>query len=271
MKSFITTTLVVSFLFPILASAAWWNPFSWGKEPVPVVQDSPTRDMSQIEKPVDKQQLILKEKPEKIEVIKTITVTDPALQKQINDLIAQNTKLVSQVTALQEYVEELEDDKKDAEDDLDELLDEKREMEDCEASLQISDLEGSMKLGSGSLVKVPITITTESCDSMNGQSLIINYLARKKPYYTESNGSIDYVPYTVRPRSVVIGFAGAQPVYSSQRGNSSATISIVNSSKKNTSTWQAKTSHIIEVSEPGQYKAVIQFDGLEKEIKFKVE
>jgi len=93
---------VFSVIFmPSLASAAWWNPFSWGKTETYTRQQASVQTVAETENPTPTavsttttiiQEKIVEKPVEKV-VTKTITVSDPLLQKQIDSLIAENNGL----------------------------------------------------------------------------------------------------------------------------------------------------------------------------------
>lgn len=106
MKKLIITLSLVVFLSPILVSAAWWNPFSWGKKPALVVEqvqirtsveDAYVPETTQ-EKSIDKVVERIVEKP--IIKTQTITVQDPALQAKIDALVSENNDLKAQIARL---------------------------------------------------------------------------------------------------------------------------------------------------------------------------
>lgn len=98
--------LFIAIFLPFTASAAWWNPFSWFDTPeyqtastveVPVIE--PTEPEETESEPEIIEVIKEVEKPVIKEVVKTetITVTDPALQKRINELVAENNALRANV------------------------------------------------------------------------------------------------------------------------------------------------------------------------------
>jgi hypothetical protein len=119
-KKYLIVLILVLFTVPSIALASWWNPGSWFRKDyvettkitpltantsnsrssvptstIPIVQPVATKviyDTKIIEKPV----------------IKTVTVQDPVLQKQINDLIADNLLLKQKMEELIKKIENKE-------------------------------------------------------------------------------------------------------------------------------------------------------------------
>lgn len=90
MRKYIYVVLTL-FITPLISFASWWNPLSWFEKTVvpPASIDIPTVSESNVE---------IKVEP-KI-VTKTITVSDPKLQEQINLLIKSNSDLQDKYIAL---------------------------------------------------------------------------------------------------------------------------------------------------------------------------
>jgi|SRR3989344_5704465 len=105
-------SLLVISSVPSVASAAWYNPFTWFQsEPqvevvsleeqtaaVVATQPEPEKVIEYIEKPVIK------------EVIKTVTQTveDPLVRQQLNDALVKNTQLGNQVQQYQNLIKQYE-------------------------------------------------------------------------------------------------------------------------------------------------------------------
>lgn len=103
------------FIVPQITFAAWWNPVSWFKKNIDetskvetTIMETPTNTVtptsattqeSVAPKVIHDTKII--EKP----VIQTITVQDPVLQKQINDLLADNAILKSKIEELTKMIE----------------------------------------------------------------------------------------------------------------------------------------------------------------------
>jgi predicted RNase H-like nuclease (RuvC/YqgF family) len=113
-SKYISVLLLSIFLIPSIAMASWWNPISWfSKEKqetqvtLPIEEPVATKTDTEQRRNEDKKEVIEKvvEKP----VVKTITVQDPALQKQINSLIEEISSLKSKINDLSEENENLKD------------------------------------------------------------------------------------------------------------------------------------------------------------------
>ncbi len=98
--------LIVTIVTPQVASAAWWNPFSWlGSrenfskiEPQTTTTEEGTKNSPKIDEFIN-----IQEEKNKIQekiIEKIITVDNPELQKKINTLIQENTTLQSKVASL---------------------------------------------------------------------------------------------------------------------------------------------------------------------------
>lgn len=113
MKKYLVVLFLITFIVPSVASASWWNPLSWRKnytqtteiiEPAPIQSNGKTISIPKASpKQVVESKVIEKivEKP----IIQTITVQDPALQKQINDLTTDNALLKSKIEELTQKIE----------------------------------------------------------------------------------------------------------------------------------------------------------------------
>lgn len=92
--AYITAIALVSFaIIPSVASAAWWNPLSWGRTiPVtaPVMISAVSVPETASTTPVEPPAVITK----------TVTVSDPAQAAKITALMAQVSDLNSQISAL---------------------------------------------------------------------------------------------------------------------------------------------------------------------------
>lgn len=103
MKKYLFVFTLAVFIIPSFVSAAWWNPLSWSKnknaevvEPVKTKSRAATEPSEKSTKPAIVEKIV--EKP--IIQTQTITVQDPALQAQVNSLIAENTSLKAEVEKL---------------------------------------------------------------------------------------------------------------------------------------------------------------------------
>ncbi len=103
-------------ILPQATFAAWWSPGSWFKkgqnETLKVEAPVEATSSPALEKATVKQvapQVIHDTKIVEKPVIKTVTVQDPSLQKQINDLIADNALLKARVEELTRRINEKEE------------------------------------------------------------------------------------------------------------------------------------------------------------------
>ena len=95
MKKSLLILLLIAFIFPSVTLASWWNPFSWFAKSENNAQNIETSAPGPIVPEVAPDAKI-KEKP----IIQTVTVQDPALQKQTNDLIDENARLKIKIADL---------------------------------------------------------------------------------------------------------------------------------------------------------------------------
>ncbi len=107
MKKYLACLILVVLTSPLIADASWWNPFSWKEEVVPsTVQIIPENsDNYKVDSKSIKEE---ESKPEVSKIIeKVITVDNPVLQKQINDLIAENVTLKQEIQVLNTKINEI--------------------------------------------------------------------------------------------------------------------------------------------------------------------
>ncbi len=107
MKKYILILLITAFIIPSVVSASWWNPFNWFSKGT---VETPTTDISVVETVPDATAPVPvtpTPKPTVPQVVQTITVQDPALQKQINELIAENAALKAQISNLTEQLSQI--------------------------------------------------------------------------------------------------------------------------------------------------------------------
>jgi len=93
----ILTIILLTLIIPQIAFAAWWNPLSWmGHSESVVEQESEISEVG-AEVPQEKVDLIENSTTEAKE--RVVTITDPKLQNQINELIKENANLKSLITS----------------------------------------------------------------------------------------------------------------------------------------------------------------------------
>lgn len=110
--SVISVILVGLVLIPQIASASWWNPFSWSKNPkenIDVIEPAPVQSTDKSDSNVETKPKEVRAVEKIVEkpVIQTITVQDPALQAKINALILENSNLKAEIERLRKANESL--------------------------------------------------------------------------------------------------------------------------------------------------------------------
>ncbi len=107
MKKYLKGLFLVLLIIPSIATASWWNPFSWKeKAELSTIQILPENsDNSKVLLESTEQE---ESKPQVSKIVeKVITVDNPVLQKQINDLVAENVALKQEIQALNVKINEL--------------------------------------------------------------------------------------------------------------------------------------------------------------------
>lgn len=91
MKNVLLSAAIIC-AFPVVASAAWWNPLTWGSTGYQVAENvvvaTSTTEERIVQVPVDRV------------ITKTITIDNPALQAQINALLQENATLKTTIATL---------------------------------------------------------------------------------------------------------------------------------------------------------------------------
>lgn len=112
MKKYLPVLFLIIFLAPSIALASWWNPFSWfSKKNEPSIELKKIDNLEKIVSdevvntaPIEKESITptIIEKIIERPVIKTqtITVQDPKLQAQINELLESNLQLQTKYSSL---------------------------------------------------------------------------------------------------------------------------------------------------------------------------
>lgn len=98
--------LAIAIVIPQVASAVWWNPFSWFESEETFINKVKYQATTTEEKIESQTEPIIETKDEPKPVIqekiieKTITVDNPELQKKINALLQENIDLKSRIVSL---------------------------------------------------------------------------------------------------------------------------------------------------------------------------
>jgi len=109
-KNLILLAIVATLLPNIALAASWWNPFSWFKDrPIETVQE----EILENNENTDSEPVISTPAVQEKVVEKVITVSDPALQAQINNLIKENADLRSSLNSQSSIVQQLNQCKSD--------------------------------------------------------------------------------------------------------------------------------------------------------------
>jgi len=88
-------------IIPQVAFGAWWNPFTWGKQPAAVIQVKNTGGASTDTQATTTVVEKVVEKPVEKVVTQTIKINDPAQQAKIDALIAENIALKAKLTQVE--------------------------------------------------------------------------------------------------------------------------------------------------------------------------
>ncbi|HEV7701842.1 MAG TPA: hypothetical protein VGO63_00120 [Candidatus Paceibacterota bacterium] len=108
MKKVLFILSIIILLVPSLVFASWWNPFSWFRKTdvrFVLVNESQKADALTAAKVIHDTQIV--EKP----VIKTVTVTDPNLEKIIKILEIKNKGLSDKIEELEKIIDNMKEEK----------------------------------------------------------------------------------------------------------------------------------------------------------------
>jgi len=97
---------IFSLMVPQIASAVWWNPFSWFEpksEEVKVVEIDQLENESLADDNIFPEPVTSDEVVEKA-IERVVTIDNPELKAQVNELIAENASLKKQVATLTEQI-----------------------------------------------------------------------------------------------------------------------------------------------------------------------